>query len=51
MGEKRWTTAFAPLMLLVPFITLANQASEFFFEHKWSRRVWPAALGEKLIRS
>jgi len=51
MGEKRWTAAFAPLLLTVPLITLANHASELAFEHKWSRRVWPAALGERLIRS
>jgi predicted metal-dependent phosphoesterase TrpH len=51
IGEKPWTAAFAPLMLTIPFITLANQVSEFLFEHQWSRRMWPAALGEKLIRS
>ena len=49
--EKRWTIAFAPLLLTVPLITLANHASELLFEHKWSRQVWPAALGERLIRS
>jgi predicted metal-dependent phosphoesterase TrpH len=51
MGEKPWTAAFAPLMLAIPMITLGNQASEFLFEHRWSRRMWPAALGERLIRS
>lgn len=50
MRERRWTAAFAPLMLTIPLIILANHASEFVFEHKWSRRVWPP-LGEKLIRS
>ncbi|HXA63866.1 MAG TPA: PHP-associated domain-containing protein [Bryobacteraceae bacterium] len=51
MGEKPWTAAFAPLMLAIPMITLGNQASELLFEHRWSRRMWPAALGERLIRS
>jgi predicted metal-dependent phosphoesterase TrpH len=51
MGEKRWIAPFAPLLLTVPLITLGNHASELLFEHKWSRRIWPAALGEGLIRS
>jgi predicted metal-dependent phosphoesterase TrpH len=49
--EKPWTAPFAPLMLAIPLITLGNQVSELWFEQKWSRRIWPAALGEKLIRS
>ena len=51
MGERRWPASFAPLMLAIPLITLANHASELAFEQKWSRRIWPSALGEKLIRS
>jgi predicted metal-dependent phosphoesterase TrpH len=50
MGEKPWITAFAPLLLTIPLITLANHASEFLFEQRWSRRVWPGGLREKLIR-
>jgi predicted metal-dependent phosphoesterase TrpH len=51
MQEKPWTAAFVPLMLAIPLITLGNQVSELWFEHRWSRRIWPTALGEKLIRS
>lgn len=51
IGEKPWTAAFTPLMLTIPLITLGNHASELLFEHRWSRRMWPVALGEKLIRS
>ena len=51
MGEKPWTIPFAPLLLGVPLVILGNQASELGFENKWSRRMWPAALGERLIRS
>ncbi len=51
IGEKPWTTAFAPLLLTIPLIMLGNHASELLFEHRWSRRLWPVALGEKLIRS
>jgi predicted metal-dependent phosphoesterase TrpH len=51
IGEKPWTAAFAPLMLTIPLITLGNHASELLFEHRWSRRMWPVAFGEKLIRS
>jgi len=51
IGEKPWTAAFAPLMVAIPLITLGNHISELLFEHRWSRRMWPAALGERLIRS
>jgi predicted metal-dependent phosphoesterase TrpH len=51
MRDKPWTAACAPLMLAIPLITLGNQVSELLFEHRWSRRIWPATLAERLIRS
>lgn len=51
MGEKPWTAALAPLMLGIPLITSGNHASEFLFEYRWSRKLWPGGLREKFIRS
>jgi len=42
--ERLWPILFAPLFLAVPLITLANYACEFFFEQKWSRRLWPGGF-------
>jgi len=36
--EKNWTLLLAPLMALVPMITLANFAMEAAFADKWGRR-------------
>ena len=42
--EHLWPSLFAPLFLAVPLITWANYACEFYFELKWSRRLWPGGF-------
>ena len=37
--EHRWAIALAPLLLLVPAVTLANHLSELVFASRWSRRL------------
>ena len=37
--EHNWAIALAPLLLLVPAVTLANYATELVFAAKWSRRL------------
>ncbi len=39
MRERRWTTALAPLMMLVPIATLATLVEEMAFAWYWSRQV------------
>ena len=38
VGEHAWTVALAPLLLVVPFVTLGNYALEVVFNNRWSRR-------------
>jgi len=40
MHEKTWTAVMAPLLLLIPPITLGNYVCEFWFDQKWSRWLW-----------
>jgi predicted metal-dependent phosphoesterase TrpH len=35
--EHKWAVALAPLLLLVPVVTLANHLAELVFASKWSR--------------
>jgi len=35
--EHNWAVALAPLMLLVPLVTLANHCNELLFAARWSR--------------
>ena len=37
VGDYRWAIALAPLLLIVPFVTLGNYFSELLFVSKWSR--------------
>jgi predicted metal-dependent phosphoesterase TrpH len=37
--EHRWAIALAPLMLIVPLVTLVNHLTELTFASKWSRRL------------
>ncbi len=37
--EYTWTRALAPLMLLIPAVTLGNYLSEILFDAFWSRRL------------
>jgi predicted metal-dependent phosphoesterase TrpH len=37
VGDYHWAITLAPLLLIVPFITLGNYFSELFFVSKWSR--------------
>jgi PHP-associated len=46
VGDYRWAIALAPLLLLVPFVTLGNYASELLFVSKWSRRLAAQRLFE-----
>jgi predicted metal-dependent phosphoesterase TrpH len=37
VGDYRWAITLAPLLLIVPFVTLGNYFSELLFVSKWSR--------------
>ncbi|MBZ5607917.1 MAG: PHP domain-containing protein [Acidobacteriia bacterium] len=37
--EYTWTLALAPLMLLIPAVTLGNYFREILFDYTWSRRL------------
>ena len=39
VGDHRWAVTLAPLLLIVPFVTLGNYLSELLFVSKWSRRL------------
>ena len=39
VGDYKWAIALAPLLLLVPAITLGNHLAELAFASKWSRRL------------
>jgi len=39
VGDYRWSVTLAPLLLIVPFVTLGNYLSELLFVSKWSRRL------------
>ena len=42
--ETPWTIVLAPLLLVIPAVTLANYVCELNFHAKWSRRIWPVRL-------
>jgi predicted metal-dependent phosphoesterase TrpH len=44
--ECPWTVVLTPLMLVVPFVTLANYLCELSFHARWSRSLWPVSLPE-----
>jgi predicted metal-dependent phosphoesterase TrpH len=44
--ERAWALALAPLLLIVPLVTLGNYAREILFHQKWSRRLWPGVALE-----
>jgi len=44
--ERPWTIVLSPLMLGIPFVTLANYVSELAFQTRWSRTLWPVRLPE-----
>jgi predicted metal-dependent phosphoesterase TrpH len=37
--EYPWTIALAPLLAVIPLVTLGNYVREILFEYRWSRRV------------
>ena len=41
LREERWVLSLAPLLLLVPAITLANCLAEAGFRRKWTKRTLP----------
>ena len=44
--ERPWAAALAPLMLIVPLVTLANYFCELAFYARWSRAIWPLPIPE-----
>jgi predicted metal-dependent phosphoesterase TrpH len=42
--EAPWTAVLAPLLFVVPVVTLVNYFCELSFHARWSRRLWPVGL-------
>ena len=52
MSEKPWSCLLAPLLAVVPLVTLANLAIECAFAKKWSGRVLESTEAPELnVRS
>jgi len=47
LREERWALSLAPLLLLVPAITLANCLAEAGFRRKWTKRTVPASAPDR----
>jgi predicted metal-dependent phosphoesterase TrpH len=49
--ETPWTIVLAPLLLVIPVVTLGNYLCELNFHAKWSRRMWPISLSDPVYES
>lgn len=45
VSDYNWAIALAPLLVLVPLVTLGNYVSELLFVSRWSRRLKARRLG------
>jgi len=45
--ERPWAAALAPLMLIVPLVTLGNYFRELTFQARWAQVLWPTTPPEE----
>jgi predicted metal-dependent phosphoesterase TrpH len=49
MREHPWTLVLAPLLALVPVVTLGNLLRESWFAHAWGRKLATSATGDRFL--
>jgi hypothetical protein len=50
ISDYAWAATLAPLLAVVPLVTLGNYVSELLFEYRWARRVLPQPAALKRLK-